>query len=113
MKVEPLPKTAVRRNLCVSLPPKSPQSISKAQAFQEGLFPLQCTPEPPPRTPQGPPPAGPSGIADPNRTFDLLEDEQTVCNDTIVMSTGTPGPSQGTGLHTGRAQEWTQVPIKR
>uniref|UniRef100_H3CVJ7 Kinesin-like protein n=1 Tax=Tetraodon nigroviridis TaxID=99883 RepID=H3CVJ7_TETNG len=101
--------TPVRRNLSVSLPPKSPPSISKAQGFREGLLPLQRTPEPP----QDNPPAGPSGLADPNMTFDLPDEEQTVCNDTMVISIGSPDPSQGTGPHAGRAQEGTQAPFKR
>lgn len=109
MKLGPLPKTPVRRNLSVSLPPKSPPSISKAQGFREGLLPLQRTPEPP----QDNPPAGPSGLADPNMTFDLPDEEQTVCNDTMVISIGSPDPSQGTGPHAGRAQEGTQAPFKR
>ena len=107
------PKMPTRRNLCDTLPPKSPLSISKAQSYEEGLLPLQCTPEAPHKTVQHMPPAPPgaSAIIDPNMTFELLDNDQTVCNDTIIISTGSPGPSQGP--HTGRAKEGSQFPLKR
>lgn len=50
-------------------------------------------------------------MVDPNITFDLPDDDQPVCNDTIIIITGSPGPSQGP--HTGRAQEGNQVPFNR
>lgn len=101
----------IRRNLSVSLPPQSPLSIRKAQAFEEGLFPLQCTPEPSHKPVQDIPPPGASGNVDPNVTFDVLDDDQTACNDTIVIGAGSPGPSQVP--RTDRAQEGNQVPFKR
>lgn len=103
----------IRRNLCVSLPPQSPLSISKAQAFDEGMFPLQCTPEVPHKAVQALPPN-----MDPNMTFEIPDVDQTACNDTIVINTGSPcgssrlsGPSQLP--NTGRAKEENQVPFKR
>lgn len=97
----------------MSLPPQSPLRIRKAQAFEEGLSPLQCTPEPPHKSVQDipVPPPGASGTVDPNMTFEVLDDDQTVCNETIVISAGSPGPSQVPP--TGRAQEGNQVPFKR
>lgn len=50
-------------------------------------------------------------MVDPNMTFDVPDDDQPVCNDTIIISAGSPGPSQGD--HTGGAQEGSQVAIKR
>ncbi|TWW67965.1 kinesin-like protein KIF18A [Takifugu flavidus] len=113
VKADTPPKMPIRRNLCVSLPPQSPLSTSKAQASDEGMFPLQCTPEPPHKAVQVLPPN-----MDPNMTFEVLDIDQTACNDTIVIRTGSPcessrlsGPSQLPNA--GRAQEGNQVPFKR
>lgn len=113
VKADTPPKMPIRRNLCVSLPPQSPPSTRRAQALDEGMFPLQCTPEPPHTAVQAPPPN-----TDPNMTFEVLDLDQTACNDTIVIRTGSPrgssrlsGPSQLP--HAGRDQEGNQVPFKR
>uniref|UniRef100_H2V4V3 Kinesin-like protein n=1 Tax=Takifugu rubripes TaxID=31033 RepID=H2V4V3_TAKRU len=79
VKADTPPKMPIRRNLCASLPPQSPLSTSKAQASDEGMLPLQCTPEPPHKAVQVLPPN-----MDPNMTFEVLDIDQTACNDTIV-----------------------------
>lgn len=121
MKQEPPPRMPIRRNLCVSLPPQSPQTIAKAQVFEEGMFPLQCTPEPEKKTVQALP-LGASSAMDPNKTFEVLDnDDQTASNATIVISIGSPcqaskstdvsGPNQL--LHPPEANEGNQNPTKR
>lgn len=116
-KAETPLKMPIRRNLCASLPQRSPPSISEAQAFDEGMFPLQVTPEPSQKTVQAVAP-GTSVTVDPNMTFEVVGDDPTACDDTVVISTGTPcgsswlsGPSQLP--NTGRAQEGYPVPPKR
>lgn len=113
VKVDTPPKMPIRRNLCVSLPPRSPLGTSQAQAFDEGMFPLQCTPELPHKDVQALPPN-----MDPNMTFEVLDVDQTACNDTIVIRTGSPCESSRLSApnqlpNTGRAQEGNQVPFRR
>uniref|UniRef100_A0A3B5LTR5 Kinesin-like protein n=1 Tax=Xiphophorus couchianus TaxID=32473 RepID=A0A3B5LTR5_9TELE len=79
------PKVSIRRNLSTLLPPQSPQSIVKYQAFEDGMLPLQCTPEPAQL------PLGCSSSMDPNKTFEIIEnDDQTTSNATIILSYGSP-----------------------
>lgn len=109
VKADTPPKMPIRRNLSVSLPPQSPLSTSRAQAFDEGMFPLQCTPELPHKAVQALPPH-----MDPNMTFEVLDPDQTACNDTIVIRTGSPRESsQLSGPSAGRVQEGNQVPFRR
>lgn len=90
MKQEPPPRMSIRRNLCVSLPPQSPKTVTKAQAFEEGMYPLQCTPEPAQKTAQVLP-LGSSSPMDPNMTFEVQDNvDQTASNATIIISTGSP-----------------------
>uniref|UniRef100_A0A096LY55 Kinesin-like protein n=1 Tax=Poecilia formosa TaxID=48698 RepID=A0A096LY55_POEFO len=79
------PKVSIRRNLSTFLPPQSPQSVVKSQAFEDGMLPLQCTPEPAQL------PLGCSSSMDPNKTFEIIEnDDQTASNATIILSYGSP-----------------------
>ncbi|KAM9366325.1 kinesin-like protein KIF18A [Symphorus nematophorus] len=121
MKQEPPPRMPIRRNLCGSLPPQSPLTVAKAQVFEEGIFPLQCTPEPTPRTVQALP-LGSSSTMDPNMTFEVQDnDDQTASNATIIISSGSPcqaskstdfsGPIQP--LRPPKANEGNQIPSKR
>ncbi|XP_044062408.1 kinesin-like protein KIF18A [Siniperca chuatsi] len=119
MKQKPPPRMPIRRNLSASLPPQSPLTVAKAQVFEEGMFPLQCTPEPAQKTVQVLPLSSSSAV-DPNMTFEILgNDDQT--NATIIISSGSPcqaskstdvsGPSQL--LHPPKANERNQIPTKR
>nr|XP_046245296.1 kinesin-like protein KIF18A [Scatophagus argus] len=122
MKHEPAPRKPVRRNLCASLPPHSPQPNAKSQVFEEVMFPLQCTPEPAQMTHQALL-LGSSSAMDPNMTFEVLDnDDQTASNATMVISSTSPsqasksanisGPSQL--LHPPKAcQERNQIFGKR
>ncbi|XP_059215784.1 kinesin-like protein KIF18A [Centropristis striata] len=117
IKQEAHPKMPIRRNLSASLPPQSPRSGAKAQVFEEGMFPLQCTPEPSQKTVQAL-----SQTMDPNMTFEVLDnDDQTASNSTIIISGGSSsqatrpmdfsGPSQL--LHPPKANAGNQIPAKR
>lgn len=121
MKQESLPRMSIRRNLCASLPPQSPQSVAKAQVFEEGMFPLQCSPEPTKKSAQVLPLSF-SSTMDPNMTFEVLDnDDQTASNATIIISGGSPcqsskstdfpGPSRL--LHPPKANEGNQIPTKK
>lgn len=121
MKQEPPPRMPIRRNLCASLPPQSPRTVAKAQVFEEGMFPLQCTPEPAQKTVQALPLSSCSSM-DPNMTFEILDnDDQTASNATIIISSGSPcqaststhfsGPSQL--LQPPKANEGNQIPTKK
>lgn len=70
-----------RRNLCVSLPPPSPRSVSQAQGSEEeGLVPLQHTPEP-----------LSSVTMDPNVTFEVLDnDDETAACAPFTGGSGAP-----------------------
>lgn len=90
MKQEPPPRMSIRRNLCVSLPPQSPKTVAKAQAFEEGMYPLQCTPEPAQKTAQVLP-LGSSSPMDPNMTFEVQDNvDQSANNATIIISRDSP-----------------------
>lgn len=121
MKQEPPPRMPIRRNLSASLPPQSPQTIAKTQVFEDGMFPLQCTPEPPQRTLQALP-LNSSSTMDPNMTFEVLDiDDKVANNATIIISSGSPcrasnstdvlGPNQQ--LHPPKINEGSQIPTKR
>lgn len=107
----------IRRNLSASLPPQSPQTIAKARVLEEGMYPLQYTPEPA----QKPAPfllMGSSSNMDPNMTFEILDnDDQTANNATIIISgeesksTDISGPSHV--LRPPRPNEGNSVPTKR
>ncbi|XP_027137098.1 kinesin-like protein KIF18A isoform X2 [Larimichthys crocea] len=116
-KPEPPPRMPIRRNLSASLPPQSPQTIAKARVLEEGMYPLQYTPEPA----QKPAPfllMGSSSNMDPNMTFEILDnDDQTANNATIIISgeesksTDISGPSHV--LRPPRPNEGNSVPTKR
>ncbi|XP_034047757.1 kinesin-like protein KIF18A isoform X2 [Thalassophryne amazonica] len=80
------PRKPVRKNLSVLLKPQSPRT--KDHGCEEGMFPLQCTPEPV-KTVSAPPLIS-STADDPNRTFEILEEEQTAPFPTIKMHRGSP-----------------------
>lgn len=105
----------------MSLPPQSPQTITKANDFEEGMFPLQYTPEPAPQPALAMPPHS-SSARDPNMTFEFQDnDDQTASNATIIIgptspcqapkSTDVSGPSQP--LHPPKANEANQITTKR
>ncbi|XP_054474365.1 kinesin-like protein KIF18A [Anoplopoma fimbria] len=121
MKLEPSLRMPIRRNLSASLPPQSPPTVAKAQVFEEGMFPLQCTPEPSQKTVLSVPQSSHSAM-DPNMTFEVLEnDEQTASNATIIISSGSPCRAStstdlsvpGRLLHPPKAIEGNQVPTKK
>ncbi|XP_035011426.1 kinesin-like protein KIF18A isoform X2 [Hippoglossus stenolepis] len=121
MKQEPHPRMPIRRNLSASLPPQSPESVAKVQVFEEGMFPLQCTPEPA-RTTVEALPLSSSTDMDPNMTFEVLgNDDQTANNETIILSGGSTGqPSKSfdfsghSRLHQPpKANEGKQIVTKR
>ncbi|KAF3832724.1 hypothetical protein F7725_026389 [Dissostichus mawsoni] len=124
MKAELRPKMPIRRNLSVSLAPQSPQTVATAQVFEEGMFPLQCTPEPSKKTFKDLPQSSSSAM-DPNMTFEVMDDDdQTASNATIILGGGSPcralastssrvpanhsdfrKPTRGTGFLTKDSQE--------
>uniref|UniRef100_UPI0037E98CE0 kinesin-like protein KIF18A n=1 Tax=Semicossyphus pulcher TaxID=241346 RepID=UPI0037E98CE0 len=114
-KQEPAPRMPIRRNLCASLPPESPK-----KNFEEGMFPLQCTPEPAPKTIQALPMSS-SSTMDPNMTFDLDNDDQTASNATIIISGGSPCQASKSSdflgssrlLHPPKTTEGSQVQMKK
>ncbi|KAM4743884.1 kinesin-like protein KIF18A isoform 1-T2 [Anableps anableps] len=110
------PKVSIRRNLSTFLPAQSPLSVVKSQAFEDGMFPLQCTPEP------AQPLLSCTSSMDPNKTFEVIEnDDQTASDATIIISCGSPhqastsadvsGPSQL--KHPHKATEGNQISAKR
>ncbi|XP_012706201.2 kinesin-like protein KIF18A [Fundulus heteroclitus] len=112
------PKMPIRRNLATSLPPQSPLSVVRSQAFEDGVLPLQCTPEP------AMPPLGCSSSVDPNMTFEVVDiDDQTASNATIILGSSSPcqastsadvqRPSQPQPRHLHRAAEGNQTAAKR
>ena len=111
----------IRRNLSASLPPQSPESVAKVQVFEEGMFPLQCTPEPARKTDEVLPLSSSTDM-DPNVTFQVLDDDdQTANNETIILSGGGTGqPSKSFDFsghsrlqHPPKANEGKQIPTKR
>ncbi|XP_045887817.1 kinesin-like protein KIF18A [Micropterus dolomieu] len=121
MKQEPPPRMPIRRNLSASLPPQSPRTVAKAQVFEEGVFPIQCTPELAQNNVQALVLSSSSAM-DPNMTFEILDnDDKTASNATIIISSDSPckeskstdfsGPSRL--LHPPKANEGNQIPTKR
>ncbi|XP_008291319.1 kinesin-like protein KIF18A isoform X2 [Stegastes partitus] len=121
VKQEPPPKMPIRRNLSALLPPQSPRTTARSQVFEEGMCPIQCTPEPVQATVESRLLSS-SCTVDPNMTFEVADkDDHTVCNETIIISTGSPcqppksthlsGPSQL--RHPPKANELNQVPSRR
>ena len=110
----------IRRNLCASLPPQSPRTVAKAKMFEEGMFPLQCTPEPAQKTVKALL-LGSSSAMDPNMTFEVLDnDDQTASNATIIISGSPCQTSKSTDVsgHSQlplppKANERNQIPTKR
>ncbi|XP_053721433.1 kinesin-like protein KIF18A isoform X2 [Synchiropus splendidus] len=77
VKQEAPPRMPTRRNLAASLSCQSP--MSAAQASEEGMLPLPCTPQSAPKT-------APDLPADPNMTFEVHEDEaETAVNTTVSL----------------------------
>ncbi|XP_029902086.1 kinesin-like protein KIF18A [Myripristis murdjan] len=114
------PRKPIRRNLSASLPPQSPRTISQSQGFEEGMFPLQCTPEPIQKSALTLP-LCPSATNDPNMTFEIQDsDDQTATNETIILHSGSPSQiSKSTHLsissqqpHPSRINEWKPGPTK-
>ncbi|XP_078103467.1 kinesin-like protein KIF18A isoform X2 [Sander vitreus] len=122
VKLEPLCRMPIRRNLSASLPPQSPLTAAKVcKVFEEGMFPLQCTPEPSQKTVHALPQSS-SSTMDPNVTFEVLDNEdQTASNATIIISSDSPCraststdfsvPSQL--LHPPKASDGNKIPTKR
>uniref|UniRef100_A0A4W6ETY2 Kinesin-like protein n=1 Tax=Lates calcarifer TaxID=8187 RepID=A0A4W6ETY2_LATCA len=104
IKQEPRPRMPIRRNLSASLPPQSPQTVAKTQVFEEGMFPLQCTPEPAQKTVQALPLS--SSAMDPNMTFEVMDSEdQTASNATIIISSGSPCQASTSSNFLGHNQQ--------
>ncbi|KAM9410215.1 kinesin-like protein KIF18A [Pholidichthys leucotaenia] len=124
LKQEPRPKMPIRRDLSAFLPPRSPQTVATNHVFEEGMFPLQCTPEPVPKTIQARSLRDHNTMfpsMDPNVTFEIMNDDQTASNATIIISSGSPcQESKSTDVsdpserfHPPMANEVTQVTTKR
>nr|XP_020462657.1 kinesin-like protein KIF18A isoform X2 [Monopterus albus] len=120
MKPEPRPRMPIRRNLSASLPPQSPRTVARAQVFEEGMFPLQCTPEPAQKNVLSLPLSSSSAM-DPNMTFEVLDnddDDRAASNAPTVIisskaskSTDFSGPCQL--LRPPKANEGNQIANKR
>ncbi|KAM9860980.1 kinesin-like protein KIF18A [Aulostomus maculatus] len=109
-----------RRNLAVSLPRQSPRTVSKAQVFVDGMFPLQCTPEPAHKTGAAMPLSF-STAMDPNMTFEVLDnDGESATNATFIINNDGPCKSSNSKdslvlsqpLNPAKANEWNQIPSK-
>ncbi|KAG7482672.1 kinesin KIF18A isoform X1 [Solea senegalensis] len=121
-QAESRPRRPIKRNLSASLPPQSPQSVAKVQVFEEGMFPLQRTPEPA-QKPVQVLPLSSSAAMDPNMTFEIVDsDDQKTSNATIIISSGSPCQAlEPAALSSGHSQlhrplkanEGKQVPTKR
>ncbi|KAM8895291.1 kinesin-like protein KIF18A isoform 2-T3 [Spinachia spinachia] len=118
LKLESPPRMPIRRNLSASLPPQSPRT---PEVLEDGVFPLQHTPEPSQKT-VGSPPQSCTSNMDPNMTFEVLENaEETASNATIVISIGSPCRAStstdfshpGQPLHPPEASEGNRVPTKK
>ncbi|XP_049573321.1 kinesin-like protein KIF18A [Syngnathus scovelli] len=104
-----LPRRAVRRNLAVLLPQQSPKTFS--HEFEEGTFPLQCTPEPAQKDVK----FSLSTRMEPNVTLEVQHED----NATIIISDDDPSQemkSQGYSTQTpliNPVNEAQQIPNKR
>ncbi|XP_030015712.1 kinesin-like protein KIF18A [Sphaeramia orbicularis] len=89
MKKEAAPKMPTRRNLSESLPPQSSTATtSHTPAFEDGIVPLQCTPQPIQKSSRT---LSSSDSMDPNMTFEVVDgDDQTVANATIIIGSTSP-----------------------
>uniref|UniRef100_A0A672F4L4 Kinesin-like protein n=1 Tax=Salarias fasciatus TaxID=181472 RepID=A0A672F4L4_SALFA len=97
---KPPPKMPIRRNLSASLPPSTPQTAAGAHTFEEGVLPIQCTPQSAQKDARSRL-LGCSSARDPNLTIDVLDDdEQPACNTTITLGFDSPcqAPQQGPPL---------------
>uniref|UniRef100_A0A3B3CIR2 Kinesin-like protein n=1 Tax=Oryzias melastigma TaxID=30732 RepID=A0A3B3CIR2_ORYME len=83
------PRMPIRRNLSAQLPPQSPGCATKSQAFEDDMFPLQCTPEPVPKTVPAQPSSSHSSM-DPNMTFEIPENDEAASNVTITINCPSP-----------------------
>uniref|UniRef100_A0A672F6H2 Kinesin-like protein n=1 Tax=Salarias fasciatus TaxID=181472 RepID=A0A672F6H2_SALFA len=87
---KPPPKMPIRRNLSASLPPSTPQTAAGAHTFEEGVLPIQCTPQSAQKDARSRL-LGCSSARDPNLTIDVLDDdEQPACNTTITLGFDSP-----------------------
>ncbi|XP_051919041.1 kinesin-like protein KIF18A [Hippocampus zosterae] len=104
-----LPRRPVRRNLSALLPQQSPKTFS--YDFEEGTFPLQCTPEPAPKGVQ----FSLSTSTDPNMTFEVEHEDATIisngCPSQAVKSVACSGQTQLN--NPAKANETKQIPTKR
>ncbi|XP_029000484.1 kinesin-like protein KIF18A [Betta splendens] len=116
VKQQPLPRMPIRRNLSASLPPQSPQTNAETQVFEEGLFPIQYTPEPAQKNIQAA--SLSSSAVDPNMTFEVVDvDDPVTSNETIIISSDTPCQASTSRdvlvLQPPKANEGNQISHKR
>ncbi|XP_031600748.2 kinesin-like protein KIF18A isoform X1 [Oreochromis aureus] len=113
---ESLPRMPIRRNLSALLPPQSPRTVAATQAFEEDMFPLQCTPEPGQKNTRAQTPSSSSAM-DPNMTFEVIDNEdQTASNATIIISSSSPcqaSTSTDVLSQPNKAMEGNQMTTKR
>uniref|UniRef100_A0A8C7Y0M7 Kinesin-like protein n=1 Tax=Oryzias sinensis TaxID=183150 RepID=A0A8C7Y0M7_9TELE len=83
------PRMPIRRNLSALLPPQSPRSAAESQSLEDDMFPLQCTPEPVPKTVPAQPSSSHSYM-DPNKTFEIPEHDEAASNVTITINCSSP-----------------------
>lgn len=115
VKKEAPPRMPTRRNLSSSLPPQSPRSVSQAQAFDEGMCPLQCTPDSTQKTVQIVPQSS-STTMDPNMTFEVLDnDDETATDASFLVSNSVPVDNSvlSQPLNAAKANEGDQIPTRR
>ncbi|XP_056134784.1 kinesin-like protein KIF18A [Lampris incognitus] len=84
-------KKTIRRNLAVSLPQHSP-GTTQSRVFEDGVFPLQLTPDNVQNTTLTLPLA--TDNSDPNTTFEVFDSTDQTTNTTVVKSSA---PFQATG----------------
>uniref|UniRef100_A0A3B4BIS3 Kinesin-like protein n=1 Tax=Periophthalmus magnuspinnatus TaxID=409849 RepID=A0A3B4BIS3_9GOBI len=77
IKQDAPPKAPTRRNLSASMAPQSPGTSALLPASEDGVVPLQCTPEHMQKAIQ-------ASSLDPNTTFEVVEQEDRV-NATIIL----------------------------
>ncbi|XP_033846857.1 kinesin-like protein KIF18A [Periophthalmus magnuspinnatus] len=77
IKQDAPPKAPTRRNLSASMAPQSPGTSALLPASEDGVIPLQCTPEHMQKAIQ-------ASSLDPNATFEVVEQEDRV-NATIIL----------------------------
>ncbi|XP_024152001.1 kinesin-like protein KIF18A [Oryzias melastigma] len=99
------PRMPIRRNLSAQLPPQSPGCATKSQAFEDDMFPLQCTPEPVPKTVPAQPSSSHSSM-DPNMTFEIPENDEAASNVTITINCPSPFQAPKSTVFSGPGQTW-------